>query len=36
MKKDFIQGCIFAVAVLSYGALWLYVLFPILSKHFGA
>lgn len=24
------------IAVYLYGALWLYVLYPILSKHFGA
>jgi hypothetical protein len=31
------KGMIITVlAVYLYGALWLYVLYPILSKHFGA
>jgi hypothetical protein len=32
MKKDFILGVIVATAVYSYGALWLYVIYPILLK----
>ena len=36
MKRDFIKACIYATATLAYMGLWLYVLYPILIKHFGA
>ena len=35
MKKDLILGCIFAIAVWAYVALWLYVGYPYLTKLLG-
>lgn len=32
MKKDFILGVIVSIAIYSYGALWLYVIYPIFLK----
>jgi hypothetical protein len=35
MKKDLIQGIIFATAFWAYVALWLYFGYPLLTKFFG-